>query len=122
MSGRIQVGDTVVCVDSIRDHDDSWPTSLIVGQEYKVHGVHDCGKFKSLSVGIPVPSGFNRFVFYCCGIPSCTDGTRYHWAWRFVKIDPLLLYNEAEEREKDKLTRYAYGYGKFPKVTYETDR
>lgn len=78
-----KVGDKILCVDAINNRRETGLTSgLKAGEEYTIYETHrDCGNPVWLSVGIQGP------VRKCtiCGMLSYT---RYHYAWRFIKLDP----------------------------------
>lgn len=94
----MKLGDKVVCIDSLKDHPQAYPTELIAGQEYTVEGIHDCGKTKSIDVGIKLPKDIGHLYFKCCH--HITPNSRYYWAWRFIKLDPDLVEQEEKDRKK----------------------
>lgn len=103
MSRNWKIGDKLLCIDAIQI--DPWPTGLVAGQEYALKDWHPC-KETFVDVGI----GGECFCPYC----GTARATYFHFAWRFIKQDPLLIYKEAEERNLDKQRRHAMNYSAGP--------
>lgn len=108
MSLDWKIGDKLLCIDAMPIG--PWPTGLVAGQEYALKDWHPC-KETFVAVGI---GG-------ACFCPHCgtARATYFHFAWRFIKQDPLLIYREAEERQMEKIKRHAENYNMGPRKLSE---
>lgn len=113
MNSDWKIGDTILCIDSLPSIKDTYSTGLVVGQEYKIQDMHSCSVLY-VNVGTPPPTP--TWESRCGQCPHKSIGQMFHYAWRFIKQDPHLIYDEAAERTADKIRRYAINYGAGPEI------
>lgn len=101
-------GDNLLCVDS---KPLGQPSLLVCGQEYKLQRIHRCTGHTYVDVGVPC-------ICQCVWCVDLSD-TAYHFAWRFIKLDPGLEEEYQRQLTLQKMVRHAMNYSVGPRKLIE---